>query len=393
LNSLPRALLSIATLLVIALATLGRPASWAAPVAHPSNQTVPHEQLTYLPVIGSPLIKTCDFYLYACNLTAGYAGATMTYDWSPDGRTIAFYGDEGKVSGLYTMDEQGKNRRLLLTLSRIDLIRYSPNGTMIALIATRSRNGHSIYDLYVYTLATGQVRLLSDPASEDFSDLAPDWSPDSRTLVFTRYQHSSTMGDIYTIRPDGSELTQLTDTTLHEHRPTYSPDGTRIAYAVSDITNPSIIVSIAVMEADGSNPTNLTSAVAPFTYDPFWAADGNSIFFFSETENNDWDIYKIGTDGSDPVNLTHDALQQSDPVLSPDGSQILFIGRADIVAFEIDFYTMNIDGSNVTKYPNPHGTDKHPSMVKWHPNGQRISYATFTDKLNLYLLRLGVESR
>jgi Tol biopolymer transport system component len=409
-SRLPRALLWIATLLVIALATLGKPASWAAPVAHPPNQTVPTKQLTHMPMIGSPLIRTCDFYLYACKLTAGYADVTMIYDWSPDGRTIAFYGTEDYgaedgASGLYTMNEQGKNRRLLLNMSRIETILYSPDGEMIALIVSRPgslsnsgpANGHILHDIYVYTLATGQVRSLSDPTNENFSDVAPNWSPDSSTLAFTRIQHDSatgelTKGDIYTIRPDGSQLIQLTDTPQHEHLPTYSPDGTRIAYisVKENSNNP----SIAVMEANGDEPTILTSDEAFFANDPFWAADGNSIFFFGATENYEWDIYKIGTDGGDPVNLTHDALKQSNPLLSPDGKQIFFVGRVEThEVFEIDFYTMNTDGSNITKYPNPHGTDRHPSGVKWHPDGQLISYAAFTGEAHLYLLRLGAGSR
>lgn len=397
LSRLPRLLLWLVTLLVIAFAMLGKPASWAAPVAHPPNQSVPSRQLTHLPVIASPLINACDFYLYACNLTVDFAYATSVHDWSPDGDTLAFYGAVDGAAGLYTMNEQGENRRLLFKSDPIDLVRYSPDGTMIALTARRGINidgggPYNIYGLYVYTLATGQVRLLSDTVIKDFSDVTPDWAPDSRTLAFARIQYGSTAEtrDIYTIRPDGSELTQLTNTPVTEHLPIYSPDGTRIAYiAVNrESNNP----AIAVMEANGDQPTTLTSAEALFANDPFWAADGNSIFFFGATENSMWDIYRINTDGGNLANLTHDALQQIAPVLSPDGSRILFVGLEESLEEgirEIDFYTMNLDGSNLTKYRNPHGTDRYPFAAKWHPDGRRISFAGLTDNFHLYLLRLG----
>jgi TolB protein len=184
----------------------------------------------------------------------------------------------------------------------------------------------------------------------------------------------------------------LTDTPQNEHLSIYSPDGTRIAYirVKENSNNP----SIAVMEANGDEPTILTSDEALFANDPFWAPDSNSIFFFGATENHEWDIYNIRVDGSDLVNLTHDALQQSYPVLSPDGSQILFVGQVQTPdAFEIDFYTMSIDGSNMTKYQNPHGANQHPTNAKWHPDGQRISYAAYTNELDLFLLRLEARLR
>jgi hypothetical protein len=143
-------LLRIAILLVITLATVGNSPSWAAPVTHLSNQAVPLKQLTHLPLIASPLVNACDAYHDICKLSIDFADGFIAYDWSPDGSTIAFYGKVNGVPGLYTVDELGKNRRSLLKLDDINVIDYSPDGTMIALIAGHPVADYYIYGLYVY---------------------------------------------------------------------------------------------------------------------------------------------------------------------------------------------------------------------------------------------------
>jgi hypothetical protein len=51
----------------------------------------------------------------------------------------------------------------------------------------------------------------------------PSWMPDGRTLYFT-----TRTGDIYSIRPDGSELTPFVASTRYEQMPTVSPDGSKV---------------------------------------------------------------------------------------------------------------------------------------------------------------------
>jgi TolB protein len=57
------------------------------------------------------------------------------------------------------------------------------------------------------------------------------------------------------------------------------------------------------MNADGSNQTNLTNDPAPDT-DPTWSPDGTKIAFIS-TRNGNQDIYVMNADGSNQTNLTN----------------------------------------------------------------------------------------
>lgn len=394
-NRVPRALLWMAALLILTLVALNTSVTWAAPVTRPLNQTVPTPQTTYLPKIAPATITACELNPNAnvCRLLNVSNAATIAYHWAPDGSTMAYAislsGESEAASGLYEVSAQGTNPRQLLNLDRINWIRYSPDNTMIAFVKGRPVENEylAVYDLYIYTRATGETRQLSDGTSNEISYLAPNWSPDSSKLVFTRHQHTNATGDIYTIRPDGSELTPLTSGPTNEHQASYSPDGTRIVYAESRSGDPNVLVSIAVMNADGSEATNLTYDMAPFTNNPVWSADGNSIFFFTSTANDAWDIYRINADGTNPVNLTNDALQQDEFALSPDGSKIVFVGRTDINTGLIDLYTMDVDGSNITKYTNPHGKGTYPTAVTWNPDGQRFTYIVPIGGISLYLMR------
>ena len=80
--------------------------------------------------------------------------------------------------------------------------------------------------------------------------------------------------DIFVIRADGTHLEQLTDSPEWEEHPSWSPDGTRIAYDVGSNSFPRDDPSVWVMNEDGSAKARLTPG-----YDPHWSPDGERIVF------------------------------------------------------------------------------------------------------------------
>src|SRR3990172_1844040 len=104
---------------------------------------------------------------------------------------------------------------------------------------------------------------------------------------------------------------------------------------------------IYVMDADGSNPTNLTNDGAT-DGGPAWSPDGGKIAFTSERDGN-YEIYVMDADGSNPTNLTNNSAWDSEPAWSPDGSKIAFESYRDN---NREIYVMNADGTAQTNLTN-----------------------------------------
>lgn len=84
--------------------------------------------------------------------------------------------------------------------------------------------------LFVATLDGGIDEVTTGPY--DHED--PTWSPDGQWLTFAAARHDSyandTANDIWVIRPDGSDLRALTDTTMTVHQPFFTPDGSAVVF-------------------------------------------------------------------------------------------------------------------------------------------------------------------
>ena len=170
-------------------------------------------------------------------------------------------------------------------------------------------------------------------------------------------------GDIWVIEPDGTEESNLTGEAFGG-APSWSPDGSRIAYDA--IVNGNF--DVYVMNADGSNQTRLTDSPA-FDTRPAWSADGSQIYFQS-TRDGAFDIYVMNADGSDQTRLTDSPAFDGMPAASPDGSTIAFTSDRD---GNQEIYSMNPDGSNQTNLTN----DPNPNTdANWSPDGSHIAYTT-----------------
>ena len=104
---------------------------------------------------------------------------------------------------------------------------------------------------------------------------------------------------------------------------------------------------------------------------PSWSPDGSQIAFDSDRDGN-WEIYVMDADGSNPTNLTNNAADDQRPAWSPDGSKIAFHSNRDGNLDEI--YVMDADGSNPIRLTNNTDNDHCPS---WSPDGSKIAFRSF----------------
>lgn len=148
--------------------------------------------------------------------------------------------------------------------------RYTRTGSTLLVI--RSPTGQAT------TVARGPVC----PEQDDFADLA--FVPRSSALVY-QSDCQTPPADIYSVEPDGSGLRQITSTPTDEMEPSLSPDGQSVVYAQQLAAGrcdgcPQTLWRISV---NGGTPQELTSHTyqdaAPFDQDPTWSPDGTQIAF------------------------------------------------------------------------------------------------------------------
>jgi Tol biopolymer transport system component len=117
---------------------------------------------------------------------------------------------------------------------------------------------------------------------------------------------------------------------------------------------------VYAMDADGTNPTNLTNNKAD-DFQPSWSPDGTKIAFTSDRDG-DYEVYVMNADGTNPTNLTNNSAIDEYPSWSPDGTKIAFASRRDGGDYEV--YVMNADGTDPTRLTNSPLIDFQPS---WQP--------------------------
>lgn len=187
---------------------------------------------------------------------------------------------------VYTMDADGSNQvNLTPDTASLDLAStFSPDGTKIAFTSTRDcPNPKDLAipcaDVFVMNAdGTNPVKLTATHV--DVVNGYPDWSPKGDKIAFV----SNATGDyeVWVMNADGTGLQQLTNDPADDggcmllcSPPSWSPDGTKIAWS----TNRSGNYEIWIMNADGTNQTQITDTPGYESHQPYWLPNGQEIVY------------------------------------------------------------------------------------------------------------------
>ncbi|MFC1492356.1 DUF5050 domain-containing protein [candidate division KSB1 bacterium] len=263
---------------------------------------------------------------------------------------------DGSDWDIYRMNADGTNIINLTDNSWNERYpRWSPDGSKIAFCSDRDGN----FDIYTMNSdGTGLLKLTTDPAY----DACPAWSPDGTKIAFETYRHES-LSQIYLINADGSGEKNICDMTVSSIEPHWSAINNMITFC-GRISHSR---EIYVMESNGNNRTQLTFNNLEY-YDitsqeehPSWSPDGSRIAF-SLTANSQWEIFSMNSSGGDLINLTNNNVRDHSPSWSPDGSKIVYF--SNLRGSTAELYIMNPDGSNKQRLTYNSGDDFYPD---WSP--------------------------
>ena len=168
----------------------------------------------------------------------------------------------------------------------------------------------------IYSMNTNGSEVVRFPISTPGVAGGPAVSPDGDLLAY--YQ----AGDIWVVRPDGSEPRNLTSHPANDAEAAWSPDGSEIAFSSNRDSPDLLSADIYVMSRAGENVRRITTDPASDA-SPTWSPDGR--IAFTSLRGGNWEIYIVGADGNGLQRLTDDP-QAADtgPAWSPDGSMIVF---------------------------------------------------------------------
>jgi TolB protein len=155
---------------------------------------------------------------------------------------------------------------------------WSPDGHLIAFAS--GTPDHS--NIMLLTPRTGEVTQLTNLPGHATE---PAWSPDGMSLVFAvaTTDGATNRSLLYTINVDGSHLTQITSGDVSDARPTWAPDGSLIAFVRKSGQHSALFV----VDADGTNPQQLSEAPAGQMYDyPAWAPESQMLLFVRHAAPN-----------------------------------------------------------------------------------------------------------
>lgn len=294
---------------------------------------------------------------------------------SPDGTTIVYVRTffdimtDRRRSNLWTVRFDGSRHRPLTTGNENDSSpRWSPDGTRLVYIS--SSDGST--QLYLRWLDTQQTAKLTNLTH---APQAITWSPDGKWLAFSMFV--PTKAKPFADMPDKPKGAKWAPSPKYITKLTYRFDGR--GYLEDGYSH------LFVLSTEGGTPRQLTSGAFNDGGPLAWSPDGEFLIF-SGNRHEEWqyepvesDIYEVSVKTGDISALTDRVGPDRNPVVSPDGKKIAYVGFDDhLQGYEVvHLYVMNRDGSGIQNVTE--GFDRSVARPSWSHDNKNI-YFQYDDR-------------
>jgi TolB protein len=281
-------------------------------IAEPATATFPgvNGQITFARVDPS----TAEFQVWVANPDGSSQLLLSTLlsehaNWSASGNRIAFDFFDGQTWQIATINPDGSSFGQITTDESAfhGEPGWSPDGIHLVFESDGGNYpaGEGLYVMDLTTLATLRITANTSGGVDEL----PQWSPDGQWIAFARStsntDHSRVTRSIFLVRPDGSELQQLTPGGLFSRNPSWSPNGSEVVFnSGAGIAAPA---SIYVINRDGSGLRAIIRGVdhQDFIY-PRFSPDGTRLLFSHSVDfrNQPYNLWEANADGSNMTQVT-----------------------------------------------------------------------------------------
>jgi TolB protein len=220
------------------------------------------------------------------------------------------------------------------------------------------RANASRYELHIAD-ADGQNAQVALISKEPI--ISPSWSPDGTRLAYVSFENKKPVVYVHSLA--SGKRTVAANFKGSNSAPAWSPDGRKLAVVLSKDGGSQIFT----VNEDGSGVQRLTTANSINT-EPNFSPDGQFVYFTSDRGGSP-QIYRVGVGGGEAQRVSFEGSYNVTPRLSPDGKSMAFISRRD-GSFRLS--VMDLASRQVQVLTDSH-KDESPTFA---PNGRMILIAT-----------------
>jgi Tol biopolymer transport system component len=268
---------------------------------------------------------------------------------------IAYTGfDASGAQNIYTVEPNGTGTEQLTFLTPDQGFTsepaWSPDGTKITYTVNSPDGSFNIWIMNAD--GSNQHPLFNE--SSGYNDFQSNWSPDGSRVIFRRCNNATEECAIYTVKPSGVALTQITQprqnakTNIADVKPEFSPDGKTISF--SSFNRGGVQNGVYLMGSHGTGISLITPTALGAT-DADWSPDGTKMAFWTHCCNAETStIDTMNADGSGITTLTSPGANAEDirPNYSPQGGMIVFEHDSFTPFYTSDIETIPAGGGTPT---------------------------------------------